>query len=112
MVDYVPVLLSGVSSVERFEHGGGTLVDEVLGSSTGRHLVLLHGWGGNRESLRGIGTLFQHEYLVHLINLPGFGDAPQPPADWGTPNYTDLIQQYLVDRLPGSVVLVGHSFGG
>jgi pimeloyl-ACP methyl ester carboxylesterase len=105
-------LLSGVSGVERFEHGGGTLVDEVFGSSTGRHMVFLHGWGGSRESLRGIGTLFQNDYLVHLIDLPGFGDAPVPPADWGTPNYTDLVQQYVTERLPGPIVLVGHSFGG
>src|SRR5689334_23845115 len=75
-------------------------------------MVFLHGWGGSRDSLRGIGTLFQHTHRVHLIDLPGFGEAPPPPADWGTIQYTDLVQQYLLDRVPGSVLLVGHSFGG
>ena len=103
---------SGVTGVERFEHNGASLIDEVIGESTTHHLVFLHGWGGSRESLRGIGILFQHTHRVHLIDLPGFGEAPPPPPDWDTIHYTDLVQQYLLDRLPGTVVLVGHSFGG
>lgn len=80
--------------------------------SATRHIVFLHGWGGSRESLRGIGTLFQHTHRVHLLDLPGFGEAPPPPSDWDTIRYTDLVQQYLLDRVQGSVLLVGHSFGG
>jgi pimeloyl-ACP methyl ester carboxylesterase len=72
----------------------------------------MHGWGGSRESLRGIGALFQHTHRVHLLDLPGFGEAPPPPADWDTVHYTDLVQQYISERLSGPVVLVGHSFGG
>lgn len=77
-----------------------------------RHLVFLHGWGLNRESLRGIGILFQHAFRVHLIDLPGFGDAPAPPPEWTTSTYARLVQEYLQQRLPGTVMLVGHSFGG
>jgi len=105
-------LRSGLIGVERFEHGGASLIDEVSGESTTHHLMFLHGWGGNRESLRGIATLFQHTHRVHLIDLPGFGEAPVPPPDWDTVHYTDLVQQYLLDRIQGTVVLVGHSFGG
>ena len=75
-------------------------------------MVLLHGWGGNRESLRGIGALFQQTHSVHLIDLPGFGDAPAPPEDWGTVSYADLVEAYVVARCHGVVILVGHSFGG
>ncbi len=84
----------------------------MLGAPTTRHLVFLHGWGVNRDSLRGIATLFQHTHTVHLLDLPGFGEAPPPPPDWDTIHYTDLVQQYILDRLTGSVLLVGHSFGG
>jgi pimeloyl-ACP methyl ester carboxylesterase len=107
-------LRSGVTGVERFEHNGASLIDEVIGDSTAtRHLVFLHGWGGSRESLRGIATLFQHTHCIHLLDLPGFGDAPPPPQDWDTVHYTDLVQQYVLDRLTATVVVVvGHSFGG
>lgn len=103
---------SRAARIDRFERDGAGLIDEVLGDRTSRHLVFLHGWGGNREALRGIGTLFQHTHTVHLLDLPGFGEASPPPADWDTVRYTDLVQEYLRARLEGSVVLVGHSFGG
>jgi pimeloyl-ACP methyl ester carboxylesterase len=100
-----------VITVERFEHNGASLIDEAIGDAD-RHLVFLHGWGGTRESLRGVATLFQHTHRVHLVDLPGFGDAPPPPSDWDTVHYTDLVQQYILERLSGPVVLIGHSFGG
>lgn len=100
------------SEVERFEHNGASLIDEAFGEPTSSHLVFLHGWGQNRDSLRGIATLFQHQYRVHLLDLPGFGEAPPPPPDWDTIHYTDLVQQWVLDKLTGAVFLVGHSFGG
>ena len=72
----------------------------------------MHGWGLNRNSLRAIGVLFQRTHAVHLLDLPGFGDAPLPPADWDTIKYADLVQRYVLDRVSAPVVLVGHSFGG
>lgn len=77
-----------------------------------RHLVFLHGWGLTRDSLRGIAILFQQTFRIHLIDLPGFGQAKGPPADWGTPQYADIVEQYLATHVRGPVVLVGHSFGG
>jgi pimeloyl-ACP methyl ester carboxylesterase len=97
--------------VDEFEHGGARLIDEVVGAA-GPHLVFLHGWGGSRESLRGVAVLFEHTHRIHLIDLPGFGAAPAPPDDWDTARYADLVERYIVDRMPGAVVIVGHSFGG
>ncbi len=102
----------GQSVIERFEHGGASLIDEVVGGAAAPHLVFLHGWGANRESLRGIATLFENTHRIHLIDLPGFGEAPVPPSDWGTLQYADLVQQFLLDRVSGPATLVGHSFGG
>jgi pimeloyl-ACP methyl ester carboxylesterase len=98
--------------IVRFEYNGGVLVGERSGIDSNTHLVFLHGWGANRESLRGVATLFQHTHRVHLLDLPGFGEAPLPPDGWGTIEYADLVQQYLLDQGATHVVLVGHSFGG
>lgn len=95
-----------------FEQSGVRLVDEAFGPEALQHLVFLHGWGLNRDSLRGIGILFQQAFRIHLIDLPGFGDAPAPPSDWGTTEYAELVERYLTERIAGSVILVGHSFGG
>lgn len=100
-------------SVERFEHAGASLVAELSGPQTSAsHLVFLHGWGSNREALRGIAVAFQATHRVHLLDLPGFGDAPPPPGDWDTVRYADLVEQYLARHAPGELVLIGHSFGG
>ncbi|MGE3178176.1 MAG: alpha/beta fold hydrolase [Vicinamibacterales bacterium] len=74
--------------------------------------MFLHGWGLTRDSLRGIGILFQQSFRIHLIDLPGFGDAPGPPGPWGTPEYATLVARFIEARLTGPVILVGHSFGG
>ncbi|MGE0449597.1 MAG: alpha/beta fold hydrolase [Vicinamibacterales bacterium] len=103
---------SGAAHLERFQFNGATLIDETAGTPTAGHILFLHGWGGSRESLRGIGTLFAGDHAVHLLDLPGFGEAPPPPDGWGTIDYADLVQQYMLERLTGPVVLVGHSFGG
>jgi len=105
-------LAIGTAHIERFEYNGATLVDEWSGEPVSGHILFLHGWGGNRESLRGIATLFQHTHCVHLLDLPGFGDAPAPPDSWGTIEYADLVQQYILDKVQAPVMLVGHSFGG
>jgi pimeloyl-ACP methyl ester carboxylesterase len=105
-------LPTGANHIVRFEHDGGTLVDEAVGEPSAPHLVFLHGWGGSRESLRPIAILFQNTWRVHLLDLPGFGDAPPPPPDWNTARYADLVERYLFDEMGGPAVLVGHSFGG
>ncbi len=97
----------------RFEYNGGVLVSERSGTEDAHtHMLFLHGWGANRESLRGIATLFQHTHRVHLFDLPGFGDAPVPPEPWGTIDYADLVQQYMLEHVQGNAILIGHSFGG
>src|SRR5579862_8915644 len=78
--------------INRFDHNGGTLVDETRGTAAGHHIVFLHGWGANRDSLRGIAVLFEATHSIHLIDLPGFGDAPLPPAAWGTIEYANLVE--------------------
>jgi pimeloyl-ACP methyl ester carboxylesterase len=105
-------LSTRATHVNEFEHGGAKLVDEVLGAPAAPHVVFMHGWGSSRESLRGVGVLFEHTHRVHLLDLPGFGAAPLPPDDWDTARYADLVERYILERLPGVVVLVGHSFGG
>ena len=100
------------TQIVRFEYNGGVLVGEQSGEDAVPHILFLHGWGANRESLRGVATLFQHTHGVHLLDLPGFGEAPLPPETWGTIEYADLVQQYILEHVHRDVILVGHSFGG
>lgn len=104
--------------VERVEAEGATFVVETRGTGRGTarlRLVWLHGWGQSRASMAPLARSFDTAALNHLVDMPGFGDAPPPPDDWGTEQYGDMLARWLDtqragERLP--TVLVGHSFGG
>jgi pimeloyl-ACP methyl ester carboxylesterase len=98
--------------LEKFDYEGASLVAAVSGELSGGEIIFLHGWGGNRRSLFDIGALFQCTHRIHMLDLPGFGDAPPPPHGWGSIQYADLVQQYMLRRCSDQVILVGHSFGG
>jgi pimeloyl-ACP methyl ester carboxylesterase len=78
----------------------------------GHHLLMLHGWGQNLQSLQPMGELLATQVQVHLIDLPGFGKSPPPPEDWDTTQYADRIYQYLEAEGIESADMLGHSFGG
>jgi len=72
----------------------------------------LHGWGGSKESLKGLANALKSEFCVTLVDFYGSGDTPHPPHPLYLEDFVsaivDLINYY---RMSG-VVLVGHSFGG
>jgi pimeloyl-ACP methyl ester carboxylesterase len=80
--------------------------------NNGHPLVMLHGWGQNLQSLQPMGELLATRSQVHLIDLPGFGKSPPPPADWDTTQYADRIYQYLEERGIERADMVAHSVGG
>jgi pimeloyl-ACP methyl ester carboxylesterase len=46
-----------------------------------------------------------------LVDLPGFGASPIPPAAWGTEDYADAMAEWLAGLPPARRIWVGHSFG-
>jgi pimeloyl-ACP methyl ester carboxylesterase len=93
------------------ESEDSTLNAVVLGSGQ-PPLVILHGWGQSLEVMRPLGELFAKYREVHLIDLPGFGNSPKPPADWDTNQYADRILRYCQEKKLENIDLLGHSFGG
>ena len=39
-------------------------------------LVLLHGWASHPQVFRGLARALEKTHRVHLMALPGYGDAP------------------------------------
>jgi pimeloyl-ACP methyl ester carboxylesterase len=84
---------------------------EKIGDA-GQDLLMLHGWGQNLESMRGLGELLSKHARVHLVDLPGFGRSPAPSEDWDTVGYAERIRKYLIDNNIVQADMLGHSFGG
>ena len=46
-----------------------------------------------------------------LLDLPGFGASPLPPAAWSTADYADAVAAWLTGLPPGRRIWIAHSFG-
>jgi pimeloyl-ACP methyl ester carboxylesterase len=105
---------SPTSAVTGPDYDLSRLTVDRLGDPGGRwHFVWGHGWGQNRDGLKGLAqSLFAfgtHDFL----DFPGFGASPRPAATWTTADYADLVNRWLqANRTGAPVVWVGHSFGG
>jgi pimeloyl-ACP methyl ester carboxylesterase len=83
----------------------------VLDSGAGPPVVVLHGWGGRIESMTPVLTCLAPAFRIVAVDLPGFGESPAPPPEWGTSDYAvhvcEILDELDIDRAH----FVGHSFG-
>jgi len=75
-------------------------------------ILLLHGWGGDENTLAAISRpLAAHRRTVRIA-LPGFGSSPEPLEPWGSKEYAEVVAEWMeINGLKGAD-LVGHSHGG
>ncbi|WP_193597477.1 alpha/beta fold hydrolase [Microbacterium sp. YJN-G] len=91
-----------------FAHGGATLVYEDFGSGA-RPIVLLHGIGMGRSVY--ISLIERLSGRIIGIDLPGFGEAPEPRRTLTMERHADLVAAFLRDRGISDAVVLGHSMG-
>jgi pimeloyl-ACP methyl ester carboxylesterase len=75
-------------------------------------LVVLHGWGCDKDNLRGVYLPLCEDLRVISIDLPGFGKSGRPKETWGSVDYANDIAAFLKDIGVEKYSLFGHSFGG
>jgi pimeloyl-ACP methyl ester carboxylesterase len=81
------------------------------GIRTGPGFILLHGIGMGRRYWGALtDTLGQHG-RVYALDLPGFGDAPEPETPLEMHQSGDLIAELVENLGIANPVLVGHSMG-
>lgn len=96
------------AAVAEFAHGGAILVAEDCGA--GAHpFVLLHGIGMGRSVY--VDVVSHLRGRVIGLDLPGFGEAPEPARTPTMQRHADLIAAFLRDRGISDAVVIGHSMG-
>lgn len=75
-------------------------------------LVILHGWGCNKEMFAEIAEHLAARYTVVVPDLPGFGESPEPSVPYSVGDCTELIIEFIKSLGFENVSLVGHSYGG
>lgn len=85
---------------------------EIVGD--GKPLIVLHGWGSSGMVMRPSARLLSHLRTCYLIDLPGFGETPEPPVAWSIDDYADAIERFILDTFgeQQAVDMLVHSFGG
>lgn len=94
---------------ERFTHAGATLVAERRRTGPPVY-VLVHGIGMGRTVFADL-TKHLGDGEVIALDLPGYGEAPEPPKVLTVERNADLVAAYLRARVRTPVVVVGHSMG-
>ncbi len=85
----------------------------TLQGGEGPPLVLIHGFGGDKDHFTRVAKYLTPHYRVIAIDLPGFGESDKPDdARYGIREQTERLAQVLdVLKLP-SAHLGGSSMGG
>ncbi len=71
-----------------------------------RDVVFLHGWGAHALVFRGLTRSREKNFTAHLIDLPGYGDAPTC-----SPYTLERIADTLAAQVPARCCVVGWSLG-
>ncbi|HEX5860045.1 MAG TPA: alpha/beta hydrolase [Microbacterium sp.] len=93
-----------------FRHDGSTLIAEESGHGD-RVFLLVHGIGMGRNVFDALAGLLGEHGRVVAVDLPGYGQAPEPPRTPTMERLGDLIAAFIRAKAFESVVLVGHSMG-
>ena len=99
-------------AIEEFTHDRSTLIAERRGrDGSTATLVLVHGIGMGRKVFADLVRRFDDDSLVVAVDLPGYGEAPEPARTPTIERMADLVAAYLRRLDRGPVILLGHSMG-
>lgn len=102
--------MSSPAHVRHFTWRGATIVAESTGSGE-RIFVLLHGIGMGRSVFADLTQHLRLHGRVVAIDLPGYGEAPEPPRTLTVERNADVVAAYLREHSYPDVTIVGHSMG-
>jgi pimeloyl-ACP methyl ester carboxylesterase len=77
----------------------------------GRPFVLVHGIGVSSRYFRPSAAQLAKYGTVYLVDLPGYGSAPNPHREVSIAEHADVLARFLVAEGIDAPVLVGHSMG-
>jgi len=78
----------------------------------GKPLVILHGWGSSKRAMMPVAQNLAPLRTSFVLDLPGFGDSPEPTRAWSIDDYADAVQAFIESLEEDKVDLLVHSFGG
>ncbi|MBP5279040.1 MAG: alpha/beta hydrolase, partial [Erysipelotrichaceae bacterium] len=78
---------------------------------TGRPVLLMHGWGQNKEMMSFIAEFLSAHFVVYNFDMPGFGGSDDPDEPWGSYEYSEFIHKFCEKKKISDPIIIAHSFG-
>ena len=80
---------------KRYTYEGVELAYSVEGE--GDALLLLHGWGCDRNIWKATAEVLRHHFMVVAVDFAGFGKSQEPREVWGVEEYTRSVEALVKD---------------
>lgn len=84
---------------------------EILNPTAKYDLVILHGWGSNKELMKQAFGPYLPSFRHIYIDMPGFGGSTNHEV-LDTTGYAQIIEHFLELIGVRKEIVIGHSFGG
>ncbi|RUM68622.1 MAG: alpha/beta hydrolase, partial [Sulfurovum sp.] len=84
---------------------------EIINSTKKESLLILHGWGSNKEIMKQAFSKELKEYKHIYLDMPGFG-ASSNDMILTTKDYSQIVKLFLEILKTDPKIVMGHSFGG
>lgn len=81
-------------------------------AGAGYPVLFLHGWGTDSSSFALVQKHLAEDFATYSLDLPGFGQAPDPPEAWTVYAYADFVKKFILKLGLERPLIFGHSFGG
>ena len=103
--------MAGLSS-RQIEVDGLSIHYYQGGPSTGETLLMIHGFGANRDNWLRFSRAFTSRYQVIALDLPGFGESDKPDARYDVATQTERLHAFIQALKIDKPHLIGNSMGG
>ncbi|HEX6366348.1 MAG TPA: alpha/beta fold hydrolase [Agromyces sp.] len=100
-----------MATTREFRRGEHAVIVRQSGIAGGPDYVLVHGLGMAHGYWDPVAELLEPTGTVYALDMPGFGDAPEPHRPLTMAESADLIADLLATEGITRAVLVGHSTG-
>lgn len=84
---------------------------EILNPQAKIDLIVLHGWGSNKNLMKQFFSPYMDAFRHIYIDLPGFGNSTCNLA-LTTQDYARVVELLMIHLNASKDIIMGHSFGG
>lgn len=84
---------------------------EIINPDAKVDLIILHGWGSNKELMKKSFSPFMSAFRHIYIDLPGFGKSTCCMS-LKTTDYARIVELLMIHINASKDIILGHSFGG